>query len=83
MINKLKPEYLNREIRKVKHKYDTRQKNNLISIKKRTKTAEKTINYPGFNIFNKLNEDTKNSKTLALFKRNLRRDIKDLKIGCK
>lgn len=82
MINNLSPSYLCREIRKNNnnHGYKTRNKDNLVLKKIRTKVAQKTINFFGFNLYDHLTRETKNSKDLKSFKRNLRKEMKEIRI---
>lgn len=80
MINKITPDYLNREIANSSHKYNTRNGDNLVVTRKRTRSAEKSINYEGFNLYNKLPVVTKKADTIACFRRNLIKDIKKDKI---
>lgn len=52
MLSNLTPDYLSRTIEKFEHKYETRNKDNLVIKKVRTSTAEKTLNIYGFQIYN-------------------------------
>ena len=66
-------EYLVGAVRLVedRHRYPTRNKKNLEIKPTRSRTAEKSIVYRGFQMFNNLSGEIKMSATLRAFKRSL------------
>lgn len=77
MIDNLTPSYLSNHVKliKNKHRYDTRQSNQLEVIKTKTHTGEKSIIYMGYNWYNSLPKSIKNERRIHIFKKNLKEHV--------
>lgn len=79
MKNGLSPGYLSEEVRLVsdRHRYETRSRNDIDIAATRTKTAEKSLSYMGFQMFNDLPKKLKEEERLERFKRGLIEHVKE------
>ena len=78
IVNGLAPPYLECYINKRSsvHSYNTRSRDNLVVPFCRTATTQRSFGYRAINTWNSLiSEETKNSATLSVFKRAVKREI--------
>ena len=78
IVNGLAPPYLQCYVNKRSsiHSYNTRSRDNLVVPFCRTATAQRSFSYRAINNWNSLiSEETKNSATLSVFKRAVKREI--------
>ena len=78
MVNGLAPPYLEFYVNKRSaiYSYNTRSRGNLVEPFCRTATAQRTFSYRAITAWNSLiKEETKNSATLSVFKRAVKREI--------
>ena len=78
IVNGLAPPYLECYVNKRSsiHSYNTRSRDNLVVPFCRTATAQRSFSYRAITTWNSLiSEETKNSATLSVFKRAVKREI--------
>ena len=78
IVNGLAPPYLECYVNKRSaiHSYNTRSRDNLVVPLCRTATAQRSFSYRAITAWNSLiSEETKNSATLSVFKRAVKREI--------